>query len=201
MTTLHPAPDPAPTAHAPRGGRWGAGRFVVRVVAWVVILGVTALLVAAVLVPRVAGATPYAVLTGSMQPGLPPGTLVVVRPVAAEDLGVGDVVTYQLRSGEQTVVTHRVVGVGYDGRGELSLQTQGDANDVPDERPVRPVQVRGELWYGIPYVGHLHVWLTGDQRDLLTHGLAALLLLYAARAFLVAARERRRRRAEPEPAP
>lgn len=199
MTTLHRA-DPAPAPPAPRGGRWGAGRFVVRVVAWVVILGVSALLVSSVLVPRVAGATPYAVLTGSMQPGLPPGTLVVVRPVAPEELGVGSVITYQLRSGEPTVVTHRVIGVGYDGRGELSLRTQGDANDVPDEQPVRPVQVRGELWYAIPYVGHLHFWLTGSQRDLLAHGLAALLLLYAARAFVVAARERRRRRTDTEPA-
>lgn len=198
MSTLHRAPDPAPATTAHRGGRRAAGRFVVRVVAWVVILGVTGLLLAAVLVPRVAGATPFAVLTGSMEPGLPPGTLVVVRPVQPEQLGVGDVITYQLRSGEPTVVTHRVVGVGYDGRGELSLQTQGDANDVPDEQPVRPVQVRGELWYAMPYVGHLHVWLTGSQRDQLTHVTAALLLLYAARAFLVAARERRRRLAGSE---
>lgn len=199
MTTLRPA-DPPPTTTAPASGRKAAGRFVVRVVAWVVILGVTGVLVAAVLVPRVAGATPFAVLTGSMQPGLPPGTLVVVRPVEPEQLGVGDVITYQLRSGEPTVVTHRVVGVGYDGAGELSLQTQGDANDVPDERPVRPVQVRGEVWYSLPHVGRLHVWLTGSQRDQLAHVAAALLLLYAARAFFVARRERRRRLAGPEAA-
>ena len=105
--------------------------------AWVVILGAVGLLAAAVLVPRVAGATPYAVLTGSMQPGLPPGTLIVVRPVNDADLALGDIVTYQLESGEAPVVTHRVVAMGYDGRGELRLQTQGDANDVPDA-----------AWYG-----------------------------------------------------
>ncbi|GAA4669320.1 signal peptidase I [Nocardioides nanhaiensis] len=200
MTTLHRAPDPAPPTTAPASGRWGAGRFVVRVVAWVVVLGVTGVLLAAVLLPRVAGATPFAVLTGSMQPGLPPGSLVVVRPVEPEELGVGDVITYQLRSGAPAVVTHRVVGVGYDGRGELSLQTQGDANDAPDPLPVRPVQVRGELWYSLPHVGRLHVWLTGSQRDQLAHVAAGLLLLYAARAFFTALRERRRRLAGSETA-
>jgi len=87
-------------------------RHVVRAVSWVVLLGATALVTLAVLVPRVAGATPYTVLTGSMSPAYPPGTLVVVRPVDLADVRVGDVVTYQLRSGEPAVATHRVVGVG-----------------------------------------------------------------------------------------
>ena len=43
-------------------------RHVMRAVSWVVLLGATALVTLAVLVPRVAGATPYTVLTGSMSP-------------------------------------------------------------------------------------------------------------------------------------
>jgi signal peptidase len=46
-----------------------------------VILLVTAAIGIAVLVPRLGGATPYVVLTGSMEPRMPPGTLVVVKPV------------------------------------------------------------------------------------------------------------------------
>ncbi len=61
--------------------------------------------------PRLGGATPYTVLTSSMEPEYPPGTLVVVRPVPIEEIGIGDVITYQLESGEPTVVTHRVVGL------------------------------------------------------------------------------------------
>ena len=170
-----------------------------RVLAWVVILAATAALCAAVLVPRVAGATPYAVLTGSMRPDLPPGALVVVRPVAEQDLAIGQVVTYQLASGEPAVVTHRVVAVGYDGRGDLRLQTQGDANDIPDAAWVRPEQVRGELWYAVPLLGYAHAWLSGQQHERLTQLTAAGLLGYAAWMFLGALRSRRRVEPDREP--
>ena len=70
-----------------------------QVLAWFVIAGVLVLLTLAVLVPRVGGATPYTILTGSMEPGLPPGTLVVVKPVPADRIAIGSVITYQLDSG------------------------------------------------------------------------------------------------------
>lgn len=163
-----------------------------RVLAWVVILAATVALCAAVLVPRVAGATPYAVLTGSMRPDLPPGELVVVRPVAEKDLAIGAVVTYQLVSGEPAVVTHRVVAVGYDGRGDLRLRTQGDANEVPDAAWVRPEQVRGELWYSVPLLGYAQTWLSGQEHERLVELTAAGLIGYAAWMFVGAAYARRR---------
>lgn len=125
-----------------------------RGVVWFCLLALCALLAAAVVAPRLAGATPYTVLTGSMAPAYPPGSLVVVRPVPVEDVGIGTVVTYQRESGRPGVVTHRVVGLGIrDGR--TVFRTQGDANPVPDRAWVRPVQLRGEVWYSLPYVGHL----------------------------------------------
>ncbi|MBF4161198.1 signal peptidase I [Nocardioides sp. CBS4Y-1] len=135
---------------------------------------------ASVLVPRVAGATPYTILTGSMTPKYPPGTLMVVRPVDLDRVEVGDVITYQVESGEPTVVTHRVVGVGYRADGERVLTTQGDANKTPDAKPVRAVQVRGELWYAVPWVGHLGVLFSPDQRQRLTYLVAGGLFAYAA---------------------
>lgn len=41
---------------------------------------------------------------------LPPGTLLVVLPTPVADIRVGDVVTYQIESGQPSVVSHRVVG-------------------------------------------------------------------------------------------
>ena len=166
------------------------------VLAWAVILAVVAVLAGAVLVPRLAGATPYAVLTGSMQPDLGPGTLVVVKPKPIEEIGIGDVVTYQLTSGEPTVVTHRVVGIGVDADGDRVLQTQGDANKAFDPEPVREVQLKGELWYSAPYVGRLHTILTGQQRQWAVYAVALLLLGYAAMAWGGALRDRLRPREE-----
>ncbi len=150
-----------------------------RVAVWALLVALVATLLATVLVPRVAGATPYTVLTGSMKPDMPPGTLAVTRPVAIEDVSVGDVVTYQIDSGKPEVVTHRVVAVGSSMTGERTLRTQGDANPSMDPEPVREVQLRGELWYSVPYVGRLGNYASGDQRALLTNVAAGVLIAYA----------------------
>lgn len=167
-----------------------------QVVAWSFVIVIVAALTATVLVPRVSGATPYTVLTSSMEPGMPAGTLVVVKPVDPDQLGVGTVITYQLESGEESVVTHRVVAVENAINGEQTFVTQGDANDVVDPEPVRPVQIRGQRWYSVPYLGHVNKVLTGSQRQLAVYVVGSLLLAYAAFMFTSSMRDRRRARQE-----
>jgi len=173
--------------------------FVRLVLAWSVILGGGAVLLVAVVVPRATGAVPYHVQTGSMRPSLPPGTLVVVRPVDPDEIGIGTVITYQLVSGQPAVTTHRVTSVGINNvSGERIFRTKGDANDAVDPEPVRPVQVRGEVWYAVPYVGRTSDLVAGrTQLPLLA--LVAGLLGYAAWMFTGAARDRRSGRAGGEP--
>lgn len=173
-----------------------AGSIVGQAVTWMVILSATSALMVSVLVPRLAGGTPYDVLTGSMRPELPSGTLVVVRPTPIEEIAIGDVITYQLASGKPTVVTHRVVGIGVDVEGARVLQTQGDANEKLDPKPVREVQIKGELWYSVPKLGHLHHVLTGQERQWAVYAVAILLLGYAAMAWGGSLRDRLRRREE-----
>lgn len=167
-----------------------------QVVAWTVILAVAALLMISLIIPKLAGATPYTILTGSMRPSLPPGTLVVVRPVDAHRIGVGDVITYQLRSGNPTVVTHRVVAQGLDRDGNPVFQLQGDTNNTPDQAWVKPVQVKGKVWYSVPYLGYATNFVTKWQRHLLTLVIAGGLLAYSTYMFAGAARSRRSRRGQ-----
>jgi signal peptidase I len=159
-----------------------------------VLVAAAAVLAVAVLVPRLAGATPYTVLTGSMQPAYPPGTMVVVRPVAADDIGVGTVITFQLASGQPAVATHRVLTIARRPDGEVRFQTKGDANDAPDAQWVRPEQVRGALWYAVPRLGYLSELLTGEQRQRGVVAVAVVLLGYAAVMVAGGARDRRRSR-------
>lgn len=161
-----------------------------QVVAWALMLGVGAILLLSLIVPRVAGATPYVIETGSMRPSLPPGTMVVVRPTDPSAIGVGDVVTYQIKSGDPTVVTHRVMTVGYDGLGQLRFRTQGDANPAMDQKWVLPEQIRGREWYAIPYLGYVAFWLDGSARSIVL-GLVILALIgYAVRSFIQSSREK-----------
>jgi signal peptidase len=168
-------------------------RWVRRVVAWTAILGFAAAIAVAVVVPRLGGGTPYAILTGSMRPGMPPGTLVVVRPAAPESLGIGDVITYQLSSGETAVVTHRIVSVAIKADGQRTFRTQGDANNVVDQKPVLPVQIRGKLWYSVPKLGYVNRYVNGDQREVATLVVALGLCAYAVAMLLGSLRDDRRR--------
>ena len=172
-----------------RVGWWG---WVGQVAAWLVILAAGAVLLVAVVVPRVAGATPYVIETGSMRPGLPPGTLVVVRPGDPAAVGLGDVITFQRRSGDPTVVTHRVETIGYDGTGAVRWHTRGDANDAADPDWVVPAQLKGEVWYAVPYLGYAGALFTGDQRGLLIGLLVLGLVGYALVQLRGALVERRR---------
>ena len=156
------------------------GWWVRQTASWVLLLSMLAMLTAAVVLPRAGGATPYTVLTGSMRPGMPPGSLVVVRPVAPEQLRIGDAITYQLRSGEPDVVTHRVISVSTTFNGERLFSTQGDANPTPDDKPVIAGQIRGVVWYSLPMLGYVNTWLTGEQHIWAVGATAVLLLGYAA---------------------
>lgn len=155
-----------------------------------VIIAVVASIAVSVLLPRIGGGTPYTILTGSMRPSMPPGTLVVVRPVPATTIRVGDVVTYQLVSGDPTVVTHRVVSIGIDGKGERHFTMQGDANNTADSKSVMSVQVKGVRWYSVPYLGYGTTLVTGEERQIAMILVVSGLLLYAAYMFTGAARDR-----------
>jgi signal peptidase len=173
-----------------RAARTVAGRAIALLVAGfvVVILGIT------VIVPAVGGGTVYTILTGSMRPGMPPGTIVVDRHKPASQIRTGDVVTYQLESGKPTVVTHRVVAVQTSLDGKIQLITQGDANETPDPKPVKPVQVRGVRWYAVPYLGYPARMVGGNVRRLALTGTILVLFGYAAFSFGGAVRDNRRSR-------
>jgi signal peptidase len=197
VATTAERPVPTPVGEHRRTGALG---WLGQVAAWFVILGVGSVLLVAVVVPRVAGGTAYVIETGSMRPDLPPGTLAVVRPGDPTDVAVGDVITYQPRSGDPAVVTHRVETVGYDGADGVRWQTKGDTNDLADPDWVVPAQLRGEVWYAVPYLGHAGALLTGDQRGLLTGLLVLGLVGYGLVQFRGALVERRGRRKAGGPA-
>lgn len=164
------------------------------ILSWLLLFAAVSLLAAVVVVPRLAGATPYTILTSSMRPHMPPGTLVVAKTVDPATLHTGDVITYQLRSGQPDVVTHRIVGVGQDGRGERLFTMKGDNNPTTDPAPARAVQIRGKVWYSVPYIGYLNQVITGRQHIIAVYVVAGLLFAYAALMMLSAARDRRRSR-------
>lgn len=147
-----------------------------RVVAGVlgaVLFAGTALALALALYPAVTGGSSLAVLSGSMSPGLPVGTMVFIRPVEPADIEVGDVMTFQPRPDAPELVTHRVIGIDDSGPAPV-FTTQGDANRTPDIDAVPASAVRGELWLGVPHLGRLAAVLHSPK------GVGVLILLACA---------------------
>jgi signal peptidase len=161
------------------------------------LLVVLALAVVLVVVPKATGSTPLTVLTSSMEPSLPPGTLLVVRPTPVEEIRVGDVMTYQIESGRPEVISHRVTEIVSSSDGTTSFITKGDNNDAPDDEAVLPVQVKGTLWYSVPVLGFVNQAVNGQARAWIVPLLAVALFGYAGYMIvsgLVSHRSERRRR-------
>ncbi len=148
-------------------------------VAWIIAGLLFALILILVVIPRLSGSTPYTILTGSMVPTMPPGTIVVTRPEPFSTIRVGDVVTYQIASGQPAVVTHRVLGINVEADGSQTLTMKGDANPSPDLKRVIPKQVRGVVWYSVPYVGYVGAVGSADARSIAARVVGAALIAYA----------------------
>lgn len=179
-----------PELRGRKSRRWPA--VVGRALLWGFVGLCVVILLALVVIPRVIGATPYTVISGSMEPGIPTGSVVVAEPQPFEEVGVGDVVTYQLEPGQAEVVTHRVVGIDTVD-GEPRLRTQGDANEEADPEPVRSEQLRGTVRYHVPYIGHVSTAVSGPVREQLSVVAGGALILYAAWLVFTEIRSRRAR--------
>lgn len=115
----------------------------------------------AVLVPFVIYAVPgviggeasYVVLSGSMEPSISSGDVVIVDETHPTSIEEGDVITYT-REEDGTPTTHRVIDV-IEGDDGVAFETQGDANDQPDSTPVSGSQVTGTVMLTIPYIGYV----------------------------------------------
>ena len=99
----------------------------------------------------------YHVLSGSMEPELSKGDMVIVKAVPAEELQIGDIVTYYPTDEAGTTVTHRVVNTLMKD-GQVLIETKGDAVDQTD--PMFPGDaVIGVVVFHIPLLGAAVAWI------------------------------------------
>lgn len=101
------------------------------------------------ILPRIFGIEIYGILTGSMDPACPTGSLVYVKSVNPESLQEKDIVTFQKGN---LVITHRVVKNDVQ---KEELITKGDANNANDIQPVAYKQIKGKVALTVPLLGYL----------------------------------------------
>jgi len=98
-----------------------------------------------------------AMLSGSMSPELPTGSLVVdnaLSPAQAQNLHVGQIISFRIAANSPVVITHRIVRVEKTAAGVFYV-TKGDANSSVDS-PARPAaNVFGVYSTSIPKGGYV----------------------------------------------
>ena len=115
----------------------------------------------AAVVPRVMGMQSYAIISGSMEPAYPTGTLVYAEPADGASLQPGDVAAFWR---DEDVIVHRVEENNAE---EGELITKGDANADLDIRPVPYQHVLGRIVASVPFVGYFLMALGSTPGKLL----------------------------------
>ncbi|MBR3318503.1 MAG: signal peptidase I [Atopobiaceae bacterium] len=147
-------------------------------VAGIMLLVVVIGLCAPITIPRIFGYEVYDVVSGSMEPEIPVGSVLYVKACDLQTVNEGDVIAYSDVDG---VVAHRVVK-NRTGLGEFV--TKGDANNVEDRKPVSYERVVGRVELHLPLFGMgiaLYASPVGKVYLLMTAGCGLMLWLLADR--------------------
>ncbi|MCW2726463.1 MAG: peptidase signal peptidase [Frankiales bacterium] len=168
-------PDAAGAAATPGAATparlWAAGRVALLIGKGVAVLAGVAVAATLLLVtvgPRFLPYQALVVLSGSMEPAIPTGSLVVYRKADASQIKRGDVIVFSKPSDPTERVTHRVYSIGSGPTGRY-FTTKGDANGVPDNWRIPAV---GSGWVAVQHLPGI-----GYGLGYLQSGTARLLLI------------------------
>lgn len=101
---------------------------------------------------------PRVILSGSMEPDIKIGDVVIIHKIEGKSAQVGDVILFPYQ--KDMKVTHRIIAVSEE-QGTQLFTTKGDANPEPDVDLVSADNVQGKVVTIIPKMG----WLTLVFRD------------------------------------
>ena len=126
--------------------------------------------------PSVMGNKFFTVMTGSMQPTIMVGDLVVVKEMPPQQIKAGDIITFKSENSEN-ITTHRVKEVLNNGI-TIKYITQGDANNVKDPSPINSEFLIGKVIKCVPKVGRIMSFMKSHLMMILGFVLVLVLLSF-----------------------
>lgn len=107
---------------------------------------------------------PSVIATGSMEPMIKPGDVILVRKIVDMDginaLKAGDVIQFKR---DEILISHRITEIIEDEKEGLQLRTKGDNNSAIDSDPVKPQDVKGTIEHVVPKVGWPTLLIKSDK--------------------------------------
>ena len=123
-------------------------------------------------VPKIMGMQVYDIVTGSMEPTIPVGSLIIVEDAEPTELAEGDIIAF---TSNGSVISHRVVE-NHVVNGEVV--TKGDANEVNDVNPIPYANIIGKVKWHIPVIGQLMELLSSMMAKIYMIGVIVIGLLF-----------------------
>lgn len=124
--------------------------------------------------PRFWGYQVYTVISGSMEPAIPTGSLVYVKEKEAAKIQKGEVIAFHTYPDTGAVIIHRVIkNQVVSGK----FITKGDANQAEDMTPVSYKNLVGKVTMSIPQLGEILSLLVTFQGKIIAAGMVALALI------------------------
>lgn len=100
----------------------------------------------------------YKVMSGSMEPAIHTGSIVITEVANPSQLKVGDVISYTMKNDETVTVTHRLVSVSRKS-GSYIFRTKGDANKTADLDDISQNRLKGKVILTVPLLGYFFEWV------------------------------------------
>lgn len=120
------------------------------------LLAAVIILCVPVTVPRMFGYQIYNVLTGSMEPAIPAGSLIYAENTEPSEIEEGDVIVFYSSVDAGVIITHRVEE---NHRVSGEFITKGDANAGRDPLPVEYECLLGKVIMTVPVLGGIFAML------------------------------------------
>ena len=124
--------------------------------------------------PKAFGYQMYTVISGSMEPALPVGSLVYVKYQEPESIEKKDIIAFYGSNESSAIITHRVV---YNKKLSGEFVTKGDANKEKDMNPISYNQYMGKVVLMIPVIGGVAQTLTTGSGKIVLFSFIGLILL------------------------
>ncbi len=121
---------------------------------------------------RFFGVQVYSVISGSMEPEYPVGSLIYVKEVDPSEIEMGDVITYVLPN--ETPSTHRVIRIDEENQ---HFYTKGDANETEDGSPVHFKNLIGTPIFKISFLGYIAYYIQHPPGMYIAIAAGAVLLI------------------------
>jgi signal peptidase len=150
-------------------------RRLAKLVVWAIV-GAGAFLTLVVAGPLALGDHPHTDLTGSMEPVISPGDVVMDEQIKPSEAQIGDIVTFRDPQNQSKLLTHRVVAMHRVGS-KLAFATKGDANNTREHWQVPVDGQIARVIYWVPWIGQIAVFARTKLGWVILVGLPLLLLM------------------------